>query len=52
VTFANSAIEMIESFVAAGKPIGIVCHSTGALRAGIEIEHAFFVGLGARFGVW
>ncbi len=26
------SIELIESFLAAGKPIGIVCHSTGALR--------------------
>jgi len=26
------SIKLIESFVAAGKPIGIVCHSTGALR--------------------
>ena len=28
----NNSIELIESFIAAGKPIGIVCHSTGALR--------------------
>ncbi len=26
------SIALIESFIAAGKPIGIVCHSTGALR--------------------
>ena len=26
------SIRLIESFIAAGKPIGIVCHSTGALR--------------------
>lgn len=26
------SIELIESFLAVGKPIGIVCHSTGALR--------------------
>ena len=26
------SIKLIESFLAAGKPIGIVCHSTGALR--------------------
>ena len=26
------SINLIESFIAAGKPIGIVCHSTGALR--------------------
>jgi putative intracellular protease/amidase len=26
------SIELIESFLAAGKPIGIVCHSTGALH--------------------
>jgi putative intracellular protease/amidase len=26
------SIKLIESFIAAGKPIGIVCHSTGALR--------------------
>lgn len=28
----NHSIQLIESFLAAGKPIGIVCHSTGALR--------------------
>lgn len=26
------SIQLIETFLAAGKPIGIVCHSTGALR--------------------
>jgi len=26
------SIELIEAFIAAGKPIGVVCHSTGALR--------------------
>ena len=26
------SIRLIESFLAAGKPIGIVCHSTGALH--------------------
>lgn len=26
------SIQLIESFLAAGKPIGILCHSTGALR--------------------
>ena len=26
------SIKLIESFLAAGKPIGIVCHSTGALH--------------------
>ncbi|PPQ38843.1 type 1 glutamine amidotransferase domain-containing protein [Rhodopila globiformis] len=26
------SVRLIESFLAAGKPIGIVCHSTGALR--------------------
>ena len=26
------SVKLIESFLAAGKPIGIVCHSTGALR--------------------
>ena len=26
------SIKLIESFLAVGKPIGIVCHSTGALR--------------------
>src|ERR1700729_3259730 len=26
------SIKLIESFIVAGKPIGIVCHSTGALR--------------------
>lgn len=28
----QDSIKLIESFLAAGKPIGIVCHSTGALR--------------------
>jgi putative intracellular protease/amidase len=28
----TASIKLIESFIAAGKPIGIVCHSTGALR--------------------
>ena len=28
----NHSISLIESFIAAEKPIGIVCHSTGALR--------------------
>jgi putative intracellular protease/amidase len=28
----KSSIRLIESFLAAGKPIAIVCHSTGALR--------------------
>ncbi len=28
----RSSIALIESFLAAGKPIGIVCHSTGALH--------------------
>lgn len=28
----ENSIKLIESFLAAGKPIGIVCHSTGALR--------------------
>src|ERR1700729_2556698 len=28
----KNSIKLIESFIAAGKPIGIVCHSTGALR--------------------
>jgi putative intracellular protease/amidase len=28
----ESSIKLIESFLAAGKPIAIVCHSTGALR--------------------
>ncbi len=27
-----NSIKLIESFIAAGKPIAIVCHSTGALR--------------------
>jgi putative intracellular protease/amidase len=27
-----NSVKLIESFLAAGKPIGIVCHSTGALR--------------------
>jgi len=26
------SIKLIESFLAAGKPVGVVCHSTGALR--------------------
>jgi putative intracellular protease/amidase len=28
----KNSIKLIESFIAAGKPIAIVCHSTGALR--------------------
>jgi putative intracellular protease/amidase len=28
----KNSVKLIESFLAAGKPIGIVCHSTGALR--------------------
>lgn len=28
----QDSVKLIESFLAAGKPIGIVCHSTGALR--------------------
>jgi putative intracellular protease/amidase len=28
----KDSIKLIESFLAAGKPIAIVCHSTGALR--------------------
>jgi putative intracellular protease/amidase len=28
----NNSISLIESFIAAGKPIAIVCHSTGALH--------------------
>jgi putative intracellular protease/amidase len=28
----KDSIKLIESFIVAGKPIGIVCHSTGALR--------------------
>ncbi|MBV8664698.1 MAG: type 1 glutamine amidotransferase domain-containing protein [Hyphomicrobiales bacterium] len=28
----NNSIKLIESFLAAGKPIAVVCHSTGALR--------------------
>ena len=28
----ENSIKLIKSFLAAGKPIGIVCHSTGALR--------------------
>ena len=28
----ENSIKLIESFIAAGKPIGIVCHSTGALH--------------------
>ena len=28
----EDSIKLIESFIAAGKPIGIVCHSTGALH--------------------
>ena len=28
----KNSIKLIESFLAAGKPIAIVCHSTGALR--------------------
>src|ERR1700721_1806382 len=28
----KQSIQLIESFISAGKPIGIVCHSTGALH--------------------
>ncbi len=28
----KNSVKLIESFIAAGKTIGIVCHSTGALR--------------------
>ena len=28
----KNSVKLIESFIAAGKPIGFVCHSTGALR--------------------
>jgi putative intracellular protease/amidase len=28
----KNSIKLIESFLAAGKPIAVVCHSTGALR--------------------
>ncbi len=28
----RDSVKLIESFIAAGKPIGIVCHSTGALH--------------------
>src|ERR1700733_13991546 len=37
------SIKLIESFIAAGKPIGIVCHSTGALRHVKTTDGSFLV---------
>ena len=37
------SIELIESFIAAGKPIGIVCHSTGALHRVKTTDGKFLV---------
>jgi putative intracellular protease/amidase len=36
------SIKLIESFIAAGKPIGIVCHSTGALHH-VKTTHGKFL---------
>jgi putative intracellular protease/amidase len=37
------SIKLIESFIAAGKPIGIVCHSTGALHHVKRMDGRFLV---------
>jgi len=37
------SIKLIESFIAAGKPIGIVCHSTGALHRVKTTDGKFLV---------
>jgi putative intracellular protease/amidase len=37
------SIKLIESFIAAGKPIGIVCHSTGALHRVKTADGKFLV---------
>lgn len=37
------SIKLIESFIAAGKPIGIVCHSTGALHRVKTADGRFLV---------
>jgi putative intracellular protease/amidase len=37
------SIKLIETFIAAGKPIGIVCHSTGALRHVKTVDGKFLV---------
>ena len=37
------SIKLIESFIAAGKPIGIVCHSTGALHRVKTMDGKFLV---------
>ena len=39
----KNSIKLIESFIAAGKPIAIVCHSTGALRHVKAPDGAFLV---------
>jgi putative intracellular protease/amidase len=39
----KDSINLIESFIAAGKPIGIVCHSTGALHHVKTPEGKFLV---------
>jgi putative intracellular protease/amidase len=36
------SVQLIESFLGAGKPIAIVCHSTGALRH-VKVPHGHFV---------
>src|SRR5271170_1030834 len=37
------SIKLIESFIAAGKPIGLVCHSTGALHHVKTMDDKFLV---------
>ena len=39
----KNSIRLIESFLAAGKPIAIVCHSTGALRHVKASDGAYLV---------
>jgi putative intracellular protease/amidase len=39
----KDSIKLIESFIAAGKPIGIVCHSTGALHHVKGVDGKFLV---------
>jgi putative intracellular protease/amidase len=39
----KNSIKLIESFLAAGKPIAVVCHSTGALRHVKASDGAYLV---------
>jgi putative intracellular protease/amidase len=39
----ENSIKLIESFISAGKPIGIVCHSTGALHRVKTVDGKFLV---------